>query len=257
MPPRCRLHTAPLDSRGSAATSADNHHRPRANAFFYDDTPANFQGAGPRGRHPAVECIRLSAPLSIEQLAHALGVFQRAEAAKPDMPVPFFFFDFDGTLTLQDGLLRVDGGGKIEALFGNYERRRTLQAVLGTLLQGGQCYVLTANAMTKRVEEALNALLASGGAKPGMPCARFGVTSTVRYVPAGAKLKEIEAIVAERDFVLVPSVPAQNVGAGRRPAQGRATRSAPCSTPNKAPPRPPQGAGSSAATSCAILAPNS
>ena len=42
--------------------------------------------------------------------------------------------DFDGTLTLADGLLQLEGGS-LERLFGGNERRRALQSLLAQLLE--------------------------------------------------------------------------------------------------------------------------
>ena len=120
-----------------------------------DDTAENFVGAGPKGKHPNIICARLQTPLTVAQLTQALDLYHRQEASlqsDPSTPSPFFFFDFDGTLTLADGLLQVDtGSGSLEQLFGNAERRRTLQLTLSTLLQAGRCYVLTANGMAWRM----------------------------------------------------------------------------------------------------------
>ena len=94
-------------------------------------------------------------------------------------------------------------GGSLERLFGGAERRRALQRLLVPLLEAGQCYVLTANAVLKRVEDALNALIASGGARGRTVGARFAMDATLRHVARGDKLREIEAILAARDFQLV------------------------------------------------------
>ena len=52
------------------------------------------------------------------------------------------------------------------------------------------------------VAEALNALLASGGAGRGFDV-RFVLEDTVRYTPAGSKLKALEDIIASKGFALV------------------------------------------------------
>ena len=65
-------------------------------------------------------------------------------------------FDFDGTLSLRDGLLQLDGSTELSTLFGGAERRRALQETLQPLLDAQLAYVLTANMAYKRVEEALN-----------------------------------------------------------------------------------------------------
>lgn len=174
---------------------------PRAHALFYDDTAENFRGATPSGPHPNVVCARLQKPLSTEQLAAAHNLFE----SRTD-PMPFFFFDFDGTLSMADGLLQ-DKGGSLQQLFGGTERRRALQLVVGKILAKKQCYVLTANPWHGRVTEALNALLSSGGGgiptSGGAAAPLFTVDDTVRYTPAGTKLKEIEAIIASRGYRLV------------------------------------------------------
>lgn len=192
-------------SKGLPATSMR-----RALALFYDDNAANLKGAGPRGRHPHVLTKRLTSPLSMDDLSKVLTVYEQRAAALPADPstaVPLFFFDFDGTLTLKDGLLNLAGGhDNLTELFGSYERQRMLQRVLGTLLQTGQVYILTANMAHQRVEIVLNTLLAAGGggrAPAGSEPARFLADDTVRFVPAGNKLKVLEEIVASRGFALV------------------------------------------------------
>ena len=138
-----------------------------------------------------------------------------AEQQAEKSVTPFFFYDFDGTLSLADGLLELEGGS-LDKLFGNTERRRVLQLVLGTLLQAGQCYILTANGATWRVAEALNALIATGGAGRGFD-AKFVLEDTVRYTPAGTKLKVIEEIVTSRGFVLVGPQRAPSAKTSRAP----------------------------------------
>ena len=55
------------------------------------------------------------------------------------------------------------------------------------------------------VAEALNALLASGasGGAGRVSDVRFVLEDTVRYTPAGSKLKALEDIVASKGFALV------------------------------------------------------
>ena len=98
-------------------------------------------------------------------------------------------------------------GGSLERLFGALERRRALQRMLAALLAAERCYVLTANMALKRVEEALNALLASnaGGRAPPASSARFVMNETIRFAPRGAKLPEIDRLLTARGFTLVAS----------------------------------------------------
>ena len=56
--------------------------------------------------------------------------------------------------------------------------------------------------MVTGVVEALNALIASGGAGRGF-AVRFVLEDTVRYTPAGSKLKVLEDIIAGKGFALV------------------------------------------------------
>ena len=191
----------------------------RAQALFYDDTADNFKGSGPRGTYPHIICQQLHAPLTIAMMEQALGLFE----SRKDDPLPFFFFDFDGTLTMADGLLQLEGGS-LERLFGKIERRRALQQLLAPLLESQQVYILTANPVIKRVEEALNALVNSNARPGGDPRAkggpkpppkqtalqqgnaggrRFAMQDTVRFVPKGTKLATIDAIIKERGFALV------------------------------------------------------
>ena len=50
--------------RTTTAHAAPPQARRRAHALFYDDTLANFHGAGPGGKHPHVICQRLTAPVT-------------------------------------------------------------------------------------------------------------------------------------------------------------------------------------------------
>lgn len=189
-----------LGSSSSALPSNGNGQGgSRAHALFYDDTADNFSGSGPRGKHPLVICQRLTAPLTVQQLTQALALFEQ----RTD-PLPFFFFDFDGTLTLKDGLLQLEGGS-LDRLFGGVERRRALQRLLAALLERQQVYILTANPVLNRVADALNALIASGGAKGRSVGGRFHMEDNVRWVARGDKLRALEAIVVERGYVLVGS----------------------------------------------------
>jgi hypothetical protein len=74
-----------------------------AHALFYDDTAANFHGSGPRGKFPRIICQRLQRALTVAQLTQAHKLFEQQTTAGAAQPKPFFFFDFDGTLTLADG----------------------------------------------------------------------------------------------------------------------------------------------------------
>jgi len=172
---------------------------PRANALFYDDDPTNFRGANARGRHPAVHTMLLQQALTADQLRKALEAFHAA-SANADGPTPFFFFDFDGTLTLRDGLLSLDGKDDLSAVFGSADRRRALQVTLGTLLAAGRCYILTANMAHQRVADILNGLLGSSNSNIS---ARFVADDTVRFAPAGTKLEQLEAIIKQQGFALV------------------------------------------------------
>ena len=199
-PPRKR---SPTRMRPIARDSASQ--KRRAHALFYDDTAENVKGANPRGRHPAVHTMLLTASLTIQQLQTALDFFRQRSAVAAEDPaaaVPFFFFDFDGTLSVGDGLLNL-GHNNMETLFGGVERRRILRATLGTMVMANQCYVLTANMAYQKVSEVLNELLAAGGAGKGFDDARFAADDTVRFVPAGGKLRALEEIIAARNFVLV------------------------------------------------------
>ena len=190
----------PASSSSNAPNVADDAaQRQCAHALFYDDTPNNFAGSGPRGKYPHIICQRLTSPLTVVQLTQALGLFEQHTD-----PLPFFFFDFDGTLTLADGLLQLEGGS-LARLFGGVERRKALQRLLAALLAARQVYVLTANPVLNRVADALNALLTQDGAKGKTVNGRFQMKDTVRWVAKGDKLRVIEVIVAERGYTLVSS----------------------------------------------------
>eukprot|EP00900_Chrysochromulina_parva_P009717 jgi/Chrpa1/18747/Chrysochromulina_OHIO_Genome00002519-RA len=140
----------------------------RANALFYDDNAENLKGANPRGKHPSVLVKHCKEPLSVDDISRVQQVFaQKAIASAEDgsTPVPFFFFDFDGTLTMRDGLLNLAiEQDDLSVLFGTFERQRALQRLLSALLQAGQVYILTSNMAYTRAAQCLNALLATGPA---------------------------------------------------------------------------------------------
>lgn len=137
----------------------------RANALFYDDNAENLKGANPRGKHPSVLVKHCKEPLSVDDISRVQQVFEQkaiASAEDGSTPVPFFFFDFDGTLTLRDGLLNLaPGQDDLSVLFGTFERQRALQRLLSALLQAGQVYILTSNMAYTRAAQCLNALLAT------------------------------------------------------------------------------------------------
>ena len=131
----------------------------------------------------------------------------------------FFFFDFDGTLSMQYGLQRERweaANWNVDAilvdLFGDEERRRLLVEMLGTLLDAKVCFVLTANQAFELIAWLLNKLLDRGGAQM-----RFKAGDTVVYSSSGSKSRRIETIVESRGFALYqPSQVCRGDGRGTR-----------------------------------------
>lgn len=122
----------------------------------------------------------------------------------PYAPELFFFFDFDLTLSLQDGLGPEGTTEDLANLFGDEVRRRLLRALLGSLLKERRCYVLTANSGYVSITHILNQLLMSGGDESGSHY--FVADDTVRFVhhrDAGGKIKVLQSIVQARGLTLV------------------------------------------------------
>lgn len=114
--------------------------RAAARAFFYDDSPINFQGADPR----FCTTVHCKVPLTVQQMSAALEA-----SGEADKPFLFFFFDFDRTLSLLPGLPALDADSTVDGvlalIFGDVERQQRMREMLGALLEAQACYVLTAN----------------------------------------------------------------------------------------------------------------
>ena len=111
---------------------------------------------------------------------------------------------FDGTLSLQQGL-EINSDGKnadavFEELFGGDERQQALSALLSATLDSKRAYVLTANSGFAMVARLLNMLLARCGYAGG-----FLVDKEVQYVPSGGKIRAIKKIVEAQGFKLTPT----------------------------------------------------
>ena len=186
----------------------------RAQAIFYDDNMVNFAGNVERGKVPAIRAVHCGEPLTTAQLRNALAVWHESEA-DPSAPKLFFFFDFDGTLSLEQGLddRLLKGVNSVDpvlaTLFGDDERQEALRMLLRPLLEAGRCYVLTANIGFAAIAHLLNLLLARGKGAVGSPPAKrsgmFAVEKTVRYVPSGQKIRAIGKIIDACGCKLVAS----------------------------------------------------
>jgi hypothetical protein len=181
----------------------------RAQAIFYDDNMVNFYGVVERGRVPAIRAMFCEKPITTAQLRDALAVWQ-ASVADPSAPRLYFFFDFDGTLSLEQGLDdRLIKGVKsvdpaLATLFGDKERQEAIRKLLRPLLEADRCYVLTANIGFAAIALLLNLLL-SRGPNPAKTTGLFAVEKTVRYVPSGQKIRAIGKIVEDCGCKLVPT----------------------------------------------------
>ena len=71
----------------------------------------------------------------------------------------FYFFDFDRTLSLQEGF---EEETPLDAIVGEPERRRLMRLLLGSRLAARRCWVLTANRAIERIAAYLNEVLLSG-----------------------------------------------------------------------------------------------
>ena len=97
--------------RGAAAASGSRAARggpppaeSSAQAIFYDDNPDNFLGIVARGKHPAIRPVLCHEPVTNEQLQQAIDHVAAASSPSYTGVRLFFFFDFDLTLSLADGL---------------------------------------------------------------------------------------------------------------------------------------------------------
>jgi hypothetical protein len=156
-------------------------------------------GVSLRGKIPAIRCfLLLDEPMTTEQLEDALAM-DEAAAAAPDSPTLFFFFDFDRTLSLLDGL---DMTETLETLFGDEQRRESMRKLLKALLEAKRCYVLTANSGYRLISMWLNELLCVPVDSSPATYPQFVVDDTIRYVHAGGKIRVIKHIVHRRGFQL-------------------------------------------------------
>lgn len=161
----------------------------------------NFAGNVERGRIPAIRAVHCREPLSTAQLNEALALWRESldDLGRPRL---FFFFDFDGTLSLQQGLEQrfVQGASSVDpvlaTLFGDEARQAALRALMQPLLEARRCFVLTANSGYAAIAHLLNLLLARG-MDPNIAAPRvlFAVDKSVLYVPSGQKISRINRIV--------------------------------------------------------------
>ena len=172
----------------------------RAQAIFYDDNYANFVGNNPRGKVPAIRTVHCLVPLTTTQLREAAAMRDAVSEAAPTL---FWFFDFDETISLENGLevkSTATWDVLLSELFGDEERQEALRSLLRPLLEAQLCYVLTANTGYAVIARILNALLARGGEPPSRA---FACDETVKFTPAGTKIRAIWSIVGARGFSLV------------------------------------------------------
>ena len=225
--PKNCVRATPTSAAKSPARSATERARGvRARAIFYDDNLLNFAGSDPRGKIPAISNVHCREPLTVAQLRAALSdCQQRAADTDADSLEVVSFYDFDGTLSLQDGL-EVPEGATFEqilsTLFGDAERQQVLRALLSSLLRAERCYILTANPGYVLIARVLNQLLmqgaqdamhdapgGGGGASSGRGGSntsrpqQFVVDHTVRYIRSGEKIRAIQKILRSRGFNLV------------------------------------------------------
>ena len=177
---------------------------PPAIAIFYDDIPGNappdqrrgirFLTASP-GRPNPVDARTIT---TLETLASGLPELDK-------LPPRYFFFDFDGTLQIPNGVPFLFEGSElpVSATLSRFDaatsescpgRRTRLAAVLHQLLRHGRVYVVTSNPAVGMVARMLNLLLkveAGAGAGAGADDARFVPGETVL---CNAKLQKCDVI---------------------------------------------------------------
>ena len=196
----------------------------RAQAIFYDDNHMNFVGVNPRGTVPSIRTVHCIEPLTLEQLEEAAAMARSTStfaaetvadvAPDPSPPAPtlFFFFDFDDTLSLRNGIeAEVASDAMLSQLFGDQARQMALATLLGMLLAEGRCFVLTANHGYTVVAGLLNLLLARCRAPAAATSAPHGtptyfvLNETIQFTPTGCKVRAIQKVVEARGFRLAAS----------------------------------------------------
>ena len=184
--PRPRRDPSPArQPAASAAAEAATSYASCAQAIFYDDNPDNFRGITIRGKFPSIRPVHCPVPMTCAQLKQALGLLAAARLEPPDAkPTLFFFFDFDSTLSEQDGL-ELSHSETIADLFGSAERRKLMSTLLRTLLDLRRVYIVTANISVQRIADVLNELCVgavgleeyAGGAPAGAAGADGGLAA--------------------------------------------------------------------------------
>ena len=206
---------------------AQPHPTKRASAIFFDDSYANFTGvstiSATPDKTPPIRTVHCPEPLTCAQMDHARMLVNSAVESGEKL---FFFFDFDGTLSLKRQSAPASGANDssgvaslhqlLHGVFGEEERQHQLATLLATLLAAEQCYVLTANQNYRSIAKLLNLLLDRGGHVP----ARFTADSTILYTPTGTKVNTIRSLVAARGYKLVTSTPSGCRSHPPRPAIG-------------------------------------
>ena len=146
-------------ARQPAAPAAEASFASCAQAIFYDDNPDNFRGITIRGKFPAIRPVHCPVPMTCAQFKQALGLLAASRLDPPgSKPSLFFFFDFDSTLSEQDGL-ELSHCETVAELFGDDERRKLMATLLRTLLDLRRVYIVTANISVQRIADVLNELL--------------------------------------------------------------------------------------------------
>ena len=190
-------------SRSPPVRSVSPPPRPnRAQAIFYDDNRGNFAGVSTRGKVPSIRTVHCTEPLSIPQIEEALALAS-AEDVEENAPTLLFFFDFDLTLSLRDGLQAEGVPESLGELFGSEERQQRLRVLLSSLMQQKRCYILTANSGYVTITSVLNELISGPAGHVG---AWFKADETVRFVhhrDLGGKVKVLQHIVQGRGLNLV------------------------------------------------------
>lgn len=204
---------------GSSTTASDE-----SVVVFVDDNVVNFLGSHTA---PGVLCCEIDEPLSTEQLRHLLAVMTAAapprdategpprdaprERAKPAL---LLFADFDGTITLADGLLNAATSARpaadvLSVLFGNGDRQQALRQLLHALLVRHAIYVITSNRNLNGVAGVLNRLVDSSqtAAASDVPRVGFVANENVLRAAVGQKVARISESVAAFGLTLVASVP--------------------------------------------------
>ncbi len=121
--------------------------------LFYDNDPSNFYN---HSFYPSIVKSLIKEPLSNQQFRQ-LYVFMNDNIMNISAKHAIFFFDFDGTLQLNEYIdLNNDN---LYFIFGTPERQKTLAHLLYLSITYNRVYIITNNTFISKIAHLLNTLI--------------------------------------------------------------------------------------------------